>query len=115
MVVTSSLKDFTAEMVLAGGKIVAKESRNTNDWAIPNVDDRGVRDTIRIHTDNIDLRIPVRNDRSHCRVRVIGIIADQLVTEERVMDATIVKSKAVSDPSRDLLKLAVIERHGVAG
>ncbi len=36
---------------------------------------------------------------------------DQIVTEARVLDAAIVQGEAVADPSRDLLKMAVIDRH----
>ena len=49
------------------------------------------------------------------RVRVIGVVPDQLVTERRAMDASIRDGVAVADPERDLLKMAVIERHGRNG
>jgi adenine deaminase len=38
-----------------------------------------------------------------------------VVTEHRVLDATIVDGQAVADPDRDLLKIAVIERHTASG
>jgi len=49
------------------------------------------------------------------RIRVIGSLPDQLVTEHRILDAKLVNGHAVADPSRDILKMAVIERHGKNG
>ena len=59
----------------------------------------------------VSLSIPARGDR----VRVIGHLADQLVTEHRVLPPKIEAGHAVSDVSRDLLKMAVIERHNGTG
>jgi adenine deaminase len=57
--------------------------------------------------DATSLRIPARTNR----VRVIGSIADQLVTENRVLDARVSDGHAEADVSRDLLKIAVLDRH----
>jgi adenine deaminase len=45
------------------------------------------------------------------RVRVIGALPDQLVTEHRVLPSKTVEKTAVADVSRDVLKMMVIERH----
>src|SRR5206468_12624204 len=42
---------------------------------------------------------------------VIGLGADQGVTEHRVDEPTVKDGEAVADASRDLAKIAVIERH----
>jgi len=49
------------------------------------------------------------------RVRVIGVVPDQVVTEHLVERAKVVDGVAVSDLERDLLKIAVIERHRGSG
>ncbi|HET6946495.1 MAG TPA: adenine deaminase, partial [bacterium] len=49
------------------------------------------------------------------RLRVIQVIPDQIVTEAAATEATIDHGEAVADPDRDLLKLAVIERHTGSG
>ena len=59
----------------------------------------------------MDFRMPVAGNR----VRVIGIVPDQLLTENILMEPSIENGYAVSDPSRDLLKIAVIERHRASG
>jgi adenine deaminase len=61
--------------------------------------------------DDLNLVVPARGGR----IRVIGARADQLVTDHRVLDATVVDGHVVSDVSRDILKMAVVERHGGAG
>ncbi|MGD9049272.1 MAG: adenine deaminase C-terminal domain-containing protein, partial [Anaerolineae bacterium] len=47
--------------------------------------------------------------------RVIGIVPDQVVTEELRLQPTIEDGLVTSDPDRDLLKMAVIERHHGTG
>lgn len=49
------------------------------------------------------------------RHRVIALVPGQIVTEERVVAATVRDGLAVADPGRDLAKLAVIERHKATG
>ena len=48
-------------------------------------------------------------------MRVIGSIENQLVTEHRIEDARIEDGLAVADVARDILKMAVIERHHATG
>lgn len=49
------------------------------------------------------------------RLRVIGSLPDQLITEARIRDAVCRDGQAVAEPWRDLLKIAVIERHRGTG
>jgi adenine deaminase len=69
------------------------------------------RDTIHVEWSGVDLRIPAEGNR----IRVIGAVADQLVTESIIMEPLIKNGNAESDPDRDLLKIAVIERHFASG
>ncbi len=46
---------------------------------------------------------------------MIGLVEDQVVTEELIEEPTVVDEHAVSDPGRDLAKIAVIERHHGTG
>jgi adenine deaminase len=48
-------------------------------------------------------------------LRVIGVIANQLLTRTDLLPARIAGGQALADPSRDLAKLAVIERHTGSG
>lgn len=49
------------------------------------------------------------------RVRVIGVEPGQIVTRSLVEEATRAGGVAVADPSRDLVKIAVVERHKGTG
>jgi adenine deaminase len=48
-------------------------------------------------------------------LRAIGLVEDQVVTESLVRVPLVVDGHAVSDPGRDLVKLAVVERHLATG
>ena len=65
----------------------------------------------KLSTDNLNFRIAARQSK----IRVIGSRENQLITDHLILDATIHSDQAVADPSRDLLKMAVIERHGGSG
>ncbi len=49
------------------------------------------------------------------RVRVIGIVPEQIVTAALTEQVVVDGGKAVADPSVDLLKIAVVERHRGTG
>jgi adenine deaminase len=61
--------------------------------------------------DAFDLRIPAAG----AHVRVIGSLKDQLLTEERILEARIEDGQAVADSARDILKMAVVDRHRASG
>ncbi len=48
-------------------------------------------------------------------IKVIGLIPHQLLTEMRLMPPPVKDGRLAADPARDLLKLAVIERHRASG
>lgn len=48
-------------------------------------------------------------------IRVIDLIQDQVMTGQSLLPARIEAELAVADPQRDILKLAVIERHRASG
>ncbi len=47
--------------------------------------------------------------------RVIGVVPGQIVTESLVVEVPFEGGAAVADPSRDILKIAVVERHKGTG
>ena len=111
LVVFSDLRDFHAEMVFAGGALVARDGVAVGEWPTTAVDDSHVRDTVRVDWDHLSFAIPAEGER----VRVIGVVPDQVVTEHLVEPANVVDGMATTDVERDLLKLAVIERHRWTG
>jgi adenine deaminase len=73
--------------------------------------DPAVLDTVHLDTDALDFSIPAGTGG----VRVIGVVPDQLITERLTAEPRVVDGRAVADPGRDLLKIAVVERHGGGG
>jgi adenine deaminase len=64
--------------------------------------------SVRVDWSRVSLAVP----RSPGRLRVIGVVPDQIVTRHELVEPTVRDGLAVADPGRDLLKMAVIERHG---
>ena len=111
LVVVDDLAEFRARQVYAGGELVAAEGRLLR-AVEPNAGNSvlrgtGVRGSVNVAWSSLDLRIPARGKR----IRVIGARENQLVTDTRMVDATVTNGYVVADPARDLLKMAVIERH----
>ena len=49
------------------------------------------------------------------RIRVIGVIPAQLLTRTDLVEPTVQDGELVADPARDLVKIAVLERHHATG
>ncbi len=109
LVVFSDLHDLQPEMVFRGGELMAQDGAIVAD--IPRRQPVRLRHSMNIRWEAVDLTIPANGTH----VRVIGSIPDQLVTEHLVESARIENGAALSDPERDVLKMAVIERHHASG
>lgn len=107
--VFSDLSAPRAEMVFRGGQVVAQDGELL--VGLPPSDAHQLPPCVNVNWSSVDFRIPARGRR----IRVIGSIPNQLVTEHRVLDARLEDGCAVADPDRDLLKMAVIERHLASG
>jgi adenine deaminase len=117
LVVFSDLAAPRAEIVFRLGVEVAHDGRMTGKMTgrmtgrmtgdRPHRSPAPLPPTVHLDPDRLDFTIPAI---SH-RIRVIGAIPDQLLTENLIEDATVRDGQAVADPARDLLKMAVVERH----
>jgi adenine deaminase len=110
MVVFSDLNDLQPEMVFHAGVLSAQDGAVLR----PKPPQRKIdlRDSMNVRIDETHFRIPASEGR---QVRVIEAYGDQVVTGHVLMDAKIVDGAAVSDVERDLLKMAVLERHRASG
>jgi adenine deaminase len=66
-----------------------------------------LRSSVNVSRRRLSFAIPAQGRR----VRVIEVVPQQVATRAAEADARVVDGAAVADPTRDLLKLAVIERH----
>ena len=110
LVVLEDLVSFRAAVVIAGGAVAARDGV-VLPFAAPPVPD-WVRDTVNaapLAEGDLDLG-PAGE-----RVRVIDMIAGQLITLAAEEPPTVAGGRVVADPERDLAKLAVVERHHATG
>ncbi|MDQ7819246.1 MAG: adenine deaminase [Armatimonadota bacterium] len=109
LMVFDDLRAPRARLVYRSGRLVARDGellpyhRPTVPPALPV--------SLSIRRSSLHFRIPAAGRR----VRVIEIVPDQIVTGAGVDDAPLDGSEVVADPARDLLKLAVLERHTGSG
>jgi adenine deaminase len=107
LLVLADLHDLQVDMVFSAGKLVAREGQ----YLRPRKSIRHPGNSVRVDLSALDFSLPAGDGPA----RVIGVIPDQVVTESLVMEPTIAAGEVVADPSRDLLKIAVVERHQASG
>jgi adenine deaminase len=114
LVTFEDLHDIRPKLVFCGGRLVAQDGKPVGDWPVPTVDQSPVRDTINVDWDTINeatFHIPAAGSRA----RVIGVIENQVVTRHLVEEIASENGRAIADVERDILKMAVIERHKGTG
>ncbi len=104
LVVVPDLESFAPELVLKKGRPVAEiPEPEVPDW---------VKHTVRTQPISAgDFQIPWAEGKA----RAIGLVPDQVVTEELIVEPLVEDGAVVSDASRDLAKIAVVERHHGTG
>ena len=126
LAILDDLESFRAAAVVAGGRVAARDGVAVP-FAAPPVP-AWVRDTVRaapLAADAFDLGpAPSANGGAgdetaghagDARVRVIDIVAGQLITGAADEPPAVRDGRVVADPGRDLAKLAVVERHHATG
>jgi adenine deaminase len=106
-ILLNNLENFEIDQVFLAGKryLSEKFSQVERDISFQNLQ---VKD---INQD--DFCVKVRSTKS--RVKAIEIVPEQIVTRAKICKPRIKNAQALADPSQDLLKLAVIERHKASG
>ena len=107
--VVSDLEQFEVERVYVGGELVAEGGRCLTEC--PDIPAGDVRGTVDVDTGALSFRIPAEGKKA----RVIGVVPGQVVTEGLILEPKEVGGEVVADPERDILKLAVVERHRGTG
>ena len=110
LVVFDNLSDFNIRMVFRRGQLVARDGQLLPLAQKPK--EVPLRSSMNINWQSArDLRIPAAGRAA----RVIGIIPDEIITENLAEELTVDEDFAIADVARDILKLAVIERHLASG
>lgn len=103
ILVLDDLVSFRPRLVLKRGAEPRVAPAQIPEW---------VRQTVNIApVDAASFRVPAASGR----IRVIAIVPGQLLTEAEVVVPALRDGAAVADPSRDLVKIAVVERHHATG
>ncbi len=109
LMVFSDLNAPAAEMVFRSGELVVENGQLMTTF---NDSLSTMRSSINVQWDGLSFEIPAQNG---ARIRVIGSVENQLVTHHLIEDAKVKNGLAVADLERDILKMAVIERHTANG
>jgi adenine deaminase len=104
------LRSLRAEAVVGNGKLVTH--RGQARFEAPTVPlPPAVRSKCDVRWESVNLNIAAKSNL----VRVIGATDGQLITKSRSLDLPSLNGTLTADPSRDVLKMAVIERHHGTG
>jgi adenine deaminase len=117
IILTKTLEDVRAEMVIADGMLVAREGKMVVDlpvyqwpsWAL---------DTVHVGNPVTPerLRLMASEDEANAvRVRVIDVIRDQIVNKASEAVLSVSDGEVVPDTENDVLKFICVERHRASG
>lgn len=109
LLVLDDLHAVSVERVYVGGQLVAQSGQVTVSLPEPR---HTLPSSVKLDPANPPaFTIPVDGER----VRIIEIVPGQIVANHLIEEPTVQDGEAVADPTRDLLKIAVVERHGRGG
>ncbi len=110
IVVVDNLHDFKVSMVFKDGKFVVGNGKASFKPKLARK--ASIKETIKVKPLKIDdFAIKAKEGN----IKVIDVLPDQIVTVAASEEPLIKEKKVVSDVDRDILKLAVIERHKASG
>jgi adenine deaminase len=116
ILLVEDLRDFHPEMVVAKGQVIAQKGKWTTElpsfsypkWAVNSVNLK--RD---LQAD--DFVMQVKNRKGKVKANVIGVIENQAPTRHLTFELEPVDGVIKTDISRDIAKVAVVERHKGTG
>jgi adenine deaminase len=109
LIVFDDPQDFAVRLVIRNGQVVAENGKMLP-FELPERPSY-LRGSINVNWHTVDFTIPAEGRRAH----VIGATPDDLVTEDRVVEIPTASGFAIPDIERDIIKMAVIERHMASG
>ncbi|HSF27378.1 MAG TPA: adenine deaminase C-terminal domain-containing protein [Actinomycetes bacterium] len=114
LLLVDNLREFTVQRVVADGRLAAEDGRYLA--PVTPVDYPAEwRETVHVASISPASFVIDAPGDEPVDVRVIGITPGSLLTDERRITMTPYDGQLRADPSRDLAKLCVIDRHGASG
>ncbi len=117
IVLASSLAEFTAELVIAAGAVIAVNG----EWgvALPKFEyPAEVKQSVHLGKalTPADFKISLANHHSPItKVNVIGVIENQAPTKHLRFELPVRNGEVCGDPAQDVCKVALVERHAGTG
>lgn len=119
VVLVDDLKNFKAELVIAKGQVIAEDGKwkvNLPKTSYPAWVKNSVKLKRKLKADDFNLRSPLpRGEGIGVRANVIGVIENHAGTRHLTFDLQPVNGEIKADISRDLAKIALVERHKGTG
>lgn len=116
VVLVQDLRDFRADVVIAKGQVIAE----AGEWKIrlpaakyPKWATQSVRVKRALKAD--DFKLKVKSQKPKVKAHVIGVIENQAPTRHLIVEMQPVGGEIQPDMSRDIAKVAVVERHHGTG
>jgi adenine deaminase len=110
LVVLNDFKDCRISKVFKNGELVAENGKAL--YEPPSHRKISIRSSINTHwLEEKDFKIPARGQMAN----VIGLIPGQITTKHLRLKVKVKDGLVVPDTRRDLLKIAVVERHAASG
>jgi adenine deaminase len=110
LLVVDDLQELKIDRVYQAGRLVAENGALVA--GVTSTAAAKVPGSVNVNWEKVgDLSIKAQGST----VRIIGVVPGQIFTRQIVDKAPVVDGKVVADPARDILKIAVIERHKGTG
>ncbi|MHB8770574.1 MAG: adenine deaminase [Syntrophales bacterium] len=111
LLILSSLRPVTVQRVIKGGRTVFTDGALTGAREAAAARG-GCRASMNIRPFGPEAFLVPREGG---RIRVIGLVSDQILTRQLLLEPSVRDGMVVSDSGRDILKLVVVERHRATG
>ena len=110
------LADFHPDVVVARGKVVAREGRLLEELPAASYPE-WARNTVRFAREvrAEDFRLDAGHRGPEAVAHVIGVIENQAPTDHLVVKVPVRRGEVIADPARDLAKIAHLDRHRGSG
>lgn len=110
LLILSSLQPVAVDKVIKDGQVAFSGGELKCDIpALPDMENVSPMSIRPCHADSFAI------NREGESIRVIGMIPDQILTEQRILKAKVQQGRVVPDIERDIVKIAVVERHHGTG
>ncbi|HEY9898317.1 MAG TPA: adenine deaminase [Pantanalinema sp.] len=114
IVLADGFENLRIDTVIKSGRVVARQGRPL--FCSEGVAPAEVTDTMRVaQLDACSFRVPAPIEADSVRARVIGVVPGQCWSHALERDLPARHGEVLPDPSQDIAKIAVVERHHATG